>query len=173
MASMSSSANASLDLKDAAVNRRVTCVKQILVNMVENAEHILTLTPVSVLKDSQERTVTSILMIAKWHPARMVAPALTSSMTLCVYVSLRTLERPVRVKWTPVNQANVQMEPPAHLQLTTVTTFVLALLASLVATVRMTSMSAPTAHAEMGPPALTLMAAMSASAAKVMKAVTA
>jgi hypothetical protein len=52
MASMSSSANASLDLKDAAVNRRVTFVRQILVNMVENAEHILTLTPVNVLKDS-------------------------------------------------------------------------------------------------------------------------
>jgi hypothetical protein len=56
MASMSSSVNVSLDLKDDAVNRRVTFAKQTLVNMEENARHISILTPVNVLKDSQERT---------------------------------------------------------------------------------------------------------------------
>jgi hypothetical protein len=99
--------------------------------------------------------------------------ALTSSMILCVFASLHTQERLVRVKWIPVNPANVQMGPLVLLQPTTVTTSVLALLASLVATVKMTSMSVPTALAEMGPPVSTLMAAMSANAAKVMKVETA
>jgi hypothetical protein len=77
MASMSSSANVNLDLKEGAVNRRVTFVRQILVNMGENAKHILTPTPVSVLKDFQERTVKPTLMIANWHHARMEGHVLT------------------------------------------------------------------------------------------------
>ena len=77
MASMSSSANASQDLKVGDVNRRVIFVRPILVNMVENAGPISTPTPVSVQKGFLERTVKSILMIANWHPARMVVPALT------------------------------------------------------------------------------------------------
>jgi len=75
-ASMNSSANASLDLKDVDVNRRVTFVKQILVSMVENVTLILTPTFVNVQKGFLERTVKSILMIANWHPVKMVAPAL-------------------------------------------------------------------------------------------------
>ncbi len=94
-------------------------------------------------------------------------------MTLSVCVSLHTQAKLVRVKWTHANQANALMGPPVHQQPITVTTSALALLDSLVATVRMTSMSAPTAPAEMGPPASILMAAMSASVAKAMKAVTA
>ena len=93
-------------------------------------------------------------------------------MTLCVFVSHLTQARPVRVKWTPVNQANVPMVPPAHLQPTIVTTSAPAHLASQAVTVRMTSMSAPIAHVEMELPASTLMAVMSASAAKGMKAAT-
>lgn len=93
-------------------------------------------------------------------------------MTLCVFVSHLIRARPVRVKWTLVNQANVPMVPPAHLQLTIVTTSAHAHLASQAVTVRMTSMSAPIVHAEMELPALTLMAVMNASAAEGTRAVT-
>jgi len=64
MVSMNLSANASQDLKDDDVNRRVTFAKPILVSMVENVEPILTPTPVSAQRASLERTVKSILMIA-------------------------------------------------------------------------------------------------------------